>query len=453
MRVDCLVAEIGSTTTVVNAFNIHRGPVAFLGRGMYQTTVDSDVRVGLQEAIHDLKKNLNTDELTYDELLASSSAAGGLKITVHGLVYEMTARAAKEAALNAGANIHLITANRIDSDHIHRILEIKPNIIIIAGGTDFGEREVAYQNLLDVKDLGIPIIYTGNIANHDRIKKLDSKNIKIVENVYPRVDDFNIIPLREAIYEVFEKNIIHAKGMKHIFDMVGDVIIPTPGAVMEATLLLSETFGGVMTIDVGGATTDVHSVCEPKPEFSKYSEGEPRFKRTVEGDLGVFINRKLVIQTYKPLELERISGLSQDEIKEIIEGEPFIPVTEKGKKLIDLLTRACVHHALNRHIGDLKRVFTTNGFKVIPDGKDTTQVQSIFLTGGALLYANAPEKMVRDYLDKSETKLAPDRHAKIFLDHDYIFASLGVLSRKYKEQARKLLIETIRVKEEVTDVS
>jgi len=453
MKVDCLVAEIGSTTTVVNAFNIHQGPVAFLGRGMHQTTVDSDVRVGLQEAILDLKKNLKTEELTYDELLASSSAAGGLKITVHGLVYEMTAKAAKEAALNAGANIHLITANRIDSDHIRHILEIKPNIIIIAGGTDFGEKEIAFQNLIDVKDLGIPIIYTGNIANHDRIKKLESSNIKIVENVYPRVDDFNIIPLREAIYEVFEKNIIHAKGMKHIFEMVKDVIIPTPGAVMDATLLLSEIFNGVMTIDVGGATTDIHSVCEPKLEFSRYSEGEPRFKRTVEGDLGVFINRPLVRNTFKPLELERLSGLAAEEITKIILEEPFIPITEKGKKLIDLLTRACVHQALNRHIGDLKRVFTTNGFKVIPDGKDTTQVQSIFLTGGALLYANEPKKMVQDYLDKSQTKLAPDPHAKIYLDHDYIFASLGVLSRKYKEQAKKLLMQTIRFQKEARDVS
>ena len=46
-----------------------------------------------------LKKQLNCHELTYKELFASSSAAGGLKITVHGLVYEMTAKAAKEAKL------------------------------------------------------------------------------------------------------------------------------------------------------------------------------------------------------------------------------------------------------------------------------------------------------------------------------------------------------------------
>ena len=449
MRIDCLVAEIGSTTTVVNAFCLHSGPVEFLGRGMHQTTVDTDVNFGLKQAIEELKKNMNVDKIEYDEMFASSSAAGGLKITVHGLVYEMTAKAAKEAALNAGANIHLITANRLEEEHILEIQRIKPNIIIIAGGTNFGEKEVAYQNLMDVIPLGIPIIYTGNIANHERIKKLNSPLVRIVENVYPRVDDFNIIPLREAIYQTFEENIIHAKGMQNIFKMVNQKIIPTPGAVMESTLLLHEMMDQVMTIDVGGATTDVHTVCDAKPEFQKYSEGEPRFKRTVEGDLGVYVNRSLVHHSFKKGELEHALNLSQEEIQQMILDEPFIPITENGKKMIDLMTRQCVHLALDRHIGDLRRVFTTNGMKVIPDGKDASLVKSIFLTGGALLYATNPEKMVQDYLMKQSTKLIPDQHAKIYLDHEYIFASIGVLSLKYPEQAKILLKKTIRDEGEV----
>ena len=448
MRIDCLVAEIGSTTTVVNAFQLHGKDVKFLGRGMHQTTVDTDVNLGLNRAIEALKQSLNVEELIYDELLASSSAAGGLKITVHGLVYEMTAKAAKEAALNAGANLHLITANRIDSDHIDHIKKIKPNMIIIAGGTDYGEKEVAFQNLCDVVGLNIPIIYTGNIANHSRIQALNKAHVRIVDNVYPRVDDFNIIPLRKAIYETFEENIVHAKGMKRIFEMVNDTIIPTPGAVMDATLMLDELFQGVMTIDVGGATTDVHSVVDPKGEYLKYHDGEPRFKRTVEGDLGVYVNRKHVIKTFKQGELERLMQMTSDEIMAIAEEEPFIPQTKKGIELIYHLTRQCVHQALDRHIGDLKRVFTTNGMKVIPEGKDTTQVKSIFFTGGALLYAENTNEMITSYLEKRPTKLAPDASVSVYIDHDYIFASLGVLSQKYPEQAKKLLLQTIHYKGE-----
>lgn len=443
MKIDVLVAEIGSTTTVVNAFNMHQKPISFLGRGMYKTTVDTDVREGLHHAIEDLKKNLGISDLEYGELYASSSAAGGLKITVHGLVYEMTAKAAKEAALNAGGNIHLITANRLEPSHIDNIKNIKPNMIIISGGTDYGEKEVAYQNLMDVKDLGIPIIYTGNIANHDRIRKLNQTHIKIVDNVYPRVDDYNIMPLREAIYQTFEEHIIHAKGMKDIFKMVNHGIIPTPGAVMETTLLLHEMFDGVMTIDVGGATTDIHTVCEARPEFLRMLEGEPIMKRTVEGDLGVYINRDRVFETYRKEDLKRYFPYDVSTLEHIIKHEPFIPISEEGKIVIDILTHRCVELALDRHIGDLKRVFTTNGYKVIPQGKDVREVKAIFLTGGALLYRDNNVAMLKDYLKSHPTKLVPDCEVSIYQDEHYIFASLGVLSRIYPDETKILLKETM----------
>ena len=443
MKIDCLVAEIGSTTTVVNAFNLF-DEVKFLGRGMHQTTVDTDVNIGLENAILDLKKQLNVNELTYKELFASSSAAGGLKITVHGLVYEMTAKAAKEAALNAGGNIHLITANRLEPYHIDQIKKISPNMIIIAGGTNYGEKEVSYQNLLDLKDLNIPIIYTGNIANHERIKNLKCDHIEIVDNVYPRVDDFNILPLREKIYDTFEKHIIHAKGMTHIFDLVNGKIIPTPGAVMDTTMLLDEMYDGVMTIDVGGATTDIHSVCDPKPEFQKFLEGEPRQKRTVEGDLGVYVNRKLVYGHMRKGELEKVLQMKENEVQELMEKEPFIPTSEKGKLMTSALLKTCISEALDRHVGDLKRVFTTNGLKVIPDGKDLSNVKAIFITGGALIFDPKSKTYIQTYLKKQTTKLIPSIETKIYMDHEYIFASLGVLSRVYKEQAKILLKQTMR---------
>ena len=106
MKIDVLVAEIGSTTTVVNAFNgIDTDHPLFIGQGQAPTSVlEGDVRIGLHQAIDDLGIALNAGQIEYEKLLATSSAAGGLKMTVHGLVYDMTVKAAKEAALGAGAN-------------------------------------------------------------------------------------------------------------------------------------------------------------------------------------------------------------------------------------------------------------------------------------------------------------------------------------------------------------
>jgi len=452
MHVDVLVAEIGSTTTLVNAFTIDENNPLFLGRGVSNTTVESDVNIGLNLAIYDLCKNLNVEEVTYTEMFATSSAAGGLRMTVHGLVYEMTVRASKEAALNAGANIHLVTANKITEENMEEIREINPNIILVAGGTDYGEKDTALLNIEKILDLDlkIPIIYAGNIENQKSIQKMFknkkmSNYLKIVENVYPRVDYLNILPLRKVIYETFEENIIHAKGMNNIFKIVNQKIMPTPGSVMESTMILHQKLGNIITIDVGGATTDIHSIAIPSDDFKLYQEGEPLSKRTVEGDLGVFINYKNVLKLFKNHDKFRENGLDDHDIEQIQKNYAYIPQNKIQEKFVFALTEKCVDIALDRHVGDSKRIFTSSGQKIIPEGKDLTQVQWVILTGGALINLEKTEKIVTNYIQKNPTKLLPLEGVKVVKDYDYIMASVGVLSLKYPGIAYKLLLKSFRI--------
>ncbi len=452
MKVDVLVAEIGSTTTIVNAFNLFNKEPEFLGRGVHATTVETDVRIGLENAINNLKKDLKVDTLQYDEMFATSSAAGGLRVSVHGLVYEMTVRAAKEAALNAGANIHFVSAGKLKHRDLNQILDIKPNIIIIAGGTDYGETETALYNAKKILELNldVPVIYCGNIENHSEIIELFEKYqksnlLRIVANVYPRVDDLNILPLRKAIYETFEKHIIHAKGMQHIKQMVNESIMPTPGAVMEATMLIHEYIGNVMTIDVGGATTDIHSVCEPSEEYQKFMEGEPISKRTVEGDLGVFINHKNILKLIDSTDLQNKLGCDNEKLDELIKNYKYIPKTSLEHKLVYELTKKCTELALDRHAGDLRRVYSSSGIKIIPEGKDLTMVTQIIYTGGALINLQNTEDIVSNYIIKNTRKLLPNKNVRIHKDHDYIMASIGVLSQKYKDESVRLLKKSLRI--------
>lgn len=173
MEIDVLVAEIGSTTTVVNAFHhIHTHQPVFLGQGQAATTVsEGDVRIGLENSIHDLQMQLEEDSITYKEMFATSSAAGGLKMTVHGLVFDMTARAAKEAALGAGAIVRFVTAGKLRRTDLKKLATENPNIILIAGGVDYGERETALDNAEKIAalQLPIPVIYAGNIENQEEI--------------------------------------------------------------------------------------------------------------------------------------------------------------------------------------------------------------------------------------------------------------------------------------------
>jgi len=461
MKIDVLIAEIGSTTTVVNAFdNLESENPVFLGQGQAPTSVkEGDVNIGLQAAIEDMKKNLHieNENLEYRHMLATSSAAGGLRMTVHGLVYDMTVKAAKEAALGAGANIHLITAGKLSKVDMIKLDRIKPNIILIAGGVDYGERETALYNseIIAASDLDIPVIYAGNIAVADDVKLIfesysKEKNLHVVPNVYPKIDILNIEPTREVIQDIFEKHITEAKGMEKIREMVNGPIIPTPGAVMKASKILKDEIGDLVTIDVGGATTDIHSVTEGTEKVKKVLvEPEPVAKRTVEGDLGVFINKRNIVDIIKIENLEKELNMTFEDIENFTNSDIAIPESEEHKRFIERLTKEAVIVSINRHAGGYRTYFggKTN---TLAFGKDLTGVKWIVGTGGALTRLTAREEILNSISQFNRVdKLLPTAEAQVLIDNDYIMASLGVLSSLYKEAAVKLLLKSLKFNENV----
>lgn len=454
MKIDVLVAEIGSTTTVVNAFDgINTENPVFWGQGQAPTSVDEgDVRIGLQGAIDDLCKNKGVDSVEYDDMLATSSAAGGLKMTVHGLVYDMTAKAAKEAALGAGGIIHYITAGKLRRTDLKNIKDVNPNLILIAGGVDYGERDTAIDNAEMIRSMGlnVPIIYAGNVENQDEMELIfdeeSGQKLYNVENVYPKIDDLNVEPCRKVIQNAFEDHIIHAPGMSHVRDMVSGPIVPTPGAVMQCTKLLNEYIGNVIVLDVGGATTDLHSVTEDSDQIARLLVNpEPKAKRTVEGDLGVYVNRDKVIESIGMEKLEE--DLPGIDIEKTLESYIAIPRTEDEFKLVERLTEEAVLRAVERHAGTIRYVYGPSGRMTIAEGKDLTQVKYIVGTGGAL--TRLPHRIeIMEKITKgndSGLMLVPGEHAEILVDNDYIMASLGALAMKYSEAAAKLLAKSLGI--------
>ena len=445
MEVDVLVAEIGSTTTVVNAFTFSKSP-QFIGQGQSATTVlDGDVTIGLKKAIKDLETGLG-EKLNWKEMLAASSAAGGLKMCVHGLVYDMTVRAAKEAALGAGAVLKYASAGKLTRSDITKVKEIDPNIILVAGGVDYGERDTALFNFEKLTDScpDVPFIYAGNVQNQDEVKLIAAeKNIRvyIAENVYPGVDELNVEPTRKIIQDVFEEHIIHAPGMTEIRSMINGRIMPTPGAVMAAAKLLAEEIGDLIVFDVGGATTDLHSVTDGSLEIAELMiSPEPRAKRTVEGDLGVFVNIPHIVDRIGLEELKR----EFPRATELIENAKPIPETDEEKAFVEKLTGIAISSALERHAGKLIDYYGPAGKKTIAQGKDLTAVKYLIGTGGALTRLTNRIKIMESVLEKETSmRLGPRTGAKILVDNNYIMASLGVLSEVYQDEALSLMKSSI----------
>ena len=455
MKIDVLVAEIGSTTTVVNAFDKVNSPCpVFAGQGQAPTSVgEGDVNIGLHNAIDNLSFNLKTDSIEYGELIATSSAAGGLRMTVHGLVYDMTVRAAKEAALGAGANIKQVTSGKLRKSDLNKLMQINPNIILVAGGVDYGERETALYNaeLIANLNLDIPVIYAGNVENQDDVKDLfknSRSELYIVENVYPKIDELNVEPTRKVIQDVFEKHIVHAPGMQRVREMVTGSIIPTPGAVMVASKLLYDDIGDLMTLDVGGATTDVHSVTEGNEEVSRILiSPEPLAKRTVEGDLGVYVNMHNVVDMVGKEKLEEELNLSPEELQNLIDNHKPIPKTDLEKAFVEKLTLHAAVTAVKRHAGIFRYLYGSGGRTTVAEGKDLTRVKYIIGTGGALTRLPHRVDIMREIpLSNKGHELLPNKDVEILVDNDYIMASLGILSKEYPQAALRLLKNSLNIK-------
>lgn len=453
MKVDVLVAEIGSTTTVVNAFHrLGEAQPVFLGQGQAPTSVlQGDVCVGLQGAMDDLCRCQGWPDLQYDAMLATSSAAGGLRMTVHGLVYDMTVRAAREAALGAGANLHLVTAGIMQEEDLEDLRDINPNLILIAGGTDYGERKTALENARLIRELGlnVPVIYAGNVQNQARVQRIFADapaECYVVENVYPRLDELNIEPARKVIHQVFEKHIIHAPGMERVRTMVTGSIIPTPGAVMECAKLLYELVGDLVVLDVGGATTDVHSVTEGSEEIASIQlSPEPMAKRTVEGDLGVFVNARSMAKQIGMHNLEKEIGRDP---APIFAHYKAIPDTPEQFLLTETLAWHAASDALERHCGRFRYTYGSNGRQTFAEGKDLTNVKYLVATGGALTRLPGRKAIMERlcHLNDGGKLLFPKaQNLRLLEDRQYYMASLGVLSRYHREAAVALLKQDMEV--------
>ncbi len=452
MHVNVLVAEIGSTTTIVNAFDgLGSTTPRFVAQGKAPTTVmDGDVRIGLQNAVDDLLLNTGEHALTYDRMLASGSAAGGLRMTVHGLVRDMTVRAAEAAALGAGAIIVQTTAGKMNEFDLEDLSVSRPNLILLAGGTDYGERETAVYNMrvLAESKIKTPVIYCGNIQNRTIIKRIAEENgipLSVADNVYPRLDELNVESVRKVIHAMFEKHIVNAPGMEHIRDMVNGSILPTPGSVMLASQLLYDEIGDLAVIDIGGATTDVHSVTDGSPEIvSMMTSPEPKAKRTVEGDLGLYINAHNLVDRIGMETLDRELGIDTASVMQY-----YLPIPQSTNQF-RLTERLCLEAglvALDRHAGKLRHLYTPQGRRTIAEGKDLTSIKWIVGTGGALTRLPHHESILRTIADcnKSKMQLLPSPgNVRVLFDNDYIMASIGVLSKEDPESALRLMKESIR---------
>ncbi len=450
-----LMIDFGSTFTKLTAVDTEKEDI--IGTSSHFTTVATDITIGYHNALKALYNKIG--QVKFDKIISCSSAAGGLKMCAIGLIEELTVEAAKRVCLGAGAKVDLVYSHHINRHEVERIVEEKIDIILLAGGTDGGNSECVIHNatMLGKAGITIPIIYAGNKSCVDEIEDIFNEyhlNGYVCENVMPQINVLNIPSAREKIREIFLKNIIVAKGIKKIEDEIDKVILPTPEAVLNACNLLSKGYmheaglGELVALDIGGATTDVYSMC---PASAKRADvivkglEEPYAKRTVEGDLGMRYSALGVLKALTPEEIRMIKeDENVDMEKELLMRHNNVDVVYKDddyEENVDLLIGGvCADKGMGRHVGKLEELYSPMGTIYTQTGKDLTQIEYVIGTGGILVNSKNPVKIMSKVTgDRSKYLELRPLNPRYLLDADYIFAAMGLLSQEDPLLALKIM--------------
>jgi len=438
-----LSIDFGSTYTKLTAIDLDKEEIISTARAM--TTVKTNVLTGFNMAFEKLTKDLKDKLKDYEivKKVACSSAAGGLKIIAIGLVPELTTEAAKKAALSSGGRVVKTYAFRLSPEDMEEISSLDYDILLLTGGTNGG---IAENNIKK------PIIIAGNEEVKEEVEKIfKSHNIEYYssENVMPVVNKINVLPVKEVIREVFMTNIIKAKGMESIQEIVGNIIMPTPTAVMMAAEVFSQDGNDTIVIDIGGATTDVHSIGAGLPKANNIQlKGmeEPYSKRTVEGDLGM---RYSALALYEATSLNKIreylgSKDSKINIRENFEfrheNPDFVSETEDDIIFDEMMAMLCTEIAIDRHVGTLESIFSPMGTLFVQSGKDLTDVKYVIGTGGIINNSRDPKKILDLclYDENNPLDLKP-KYPKFLVDKTYIMSAMGLLASDYPDIAYRIM--------------
>ena len=353
-----LCVDFGSTFTKAVLIDPSEGSV--LAAASVPTTVGTDVLDGYRSICETIAA---AGFPPADEVLACSSAGGGLRLAVVGYERSVTAEAGHRVGLSAGAKIVHVAAGPMTTAQVAELRAARPGVILLVGGTDGGNAQVLLHNAsrLARARMGAPVVVAGNIEARAQVGlALESTGRRFVltDNVLPQIGVINPDGARGAIRQMFLRHVIGGKHLSKGPRFAAMVRAPTPDAMLRGIETLAAAADGdggdVLVFDVGGATTDVYSVISPEGEdavLRKEVVAPLWHARTVEGDLGMRWNAYGITQAAAMEKL--LSGPDLERLQSWaarVETDPaYLPVGDDEVELDLTLARVAALTAVRRH--------------------------------------------------------------------------------------------------------
>jgi uncharacterized protein (TIGR01319 family) len=465
-----LATDCGSTTTKAILIRRRDDQWRLIARGEAPTTVEApfdDVTVGVLNAASELEELTGGSFVHKGRLklgdrgdgaelyVSTSSAGGGLQMLVTGVVKAMTAESAQRAALGAGAiviDVLAVDDGREDHERIERIRSLRPDMILVSGGTEGG----TISHLLDAAEIlraaapkprlgrgfQLPIIYAGNTEARPAFADIlgGAAKLTFVENLRPTLERENLEPAREAIHQLFLEHVMaQAPGYDKLLEWTNAPVMATPAAVGDMVKLAAAAQNlNVLAVDIGGATTDVFSVFDGQ------------FTRTVSANLGMSYSISNVLAESGLGGIARWIPFAADEadlrnrLRNKMIRPTTVPQTNDDLLLEQAVAREALRLAFAQHRqlavglkGVQRRRTVGEAFSQETGGEslvDMMRLNLIIGSGGVLSHAPRREQAALMMIDAFQ----PEGITQLAVDSIFMMPQLGVLAQVMPQAAHEV---------------
>jgi hypothetical protein len=287
-----LAIDVGSVTTRATLFDVVEGHYRFIAAGQAPSSATApfkDISEGVRQAIENLqaitgRKFLGDDHHLImpaqegngvDSFAATLSAGPAIKTAIVGLLNDVSVESVQRLARTTYARVvETIGLNdqRKPDAQIDSLLRQRPDLILIAGGTDEGatrsvERLIETVGLacyLMPEDKRPALLFAGNAKMTAKVQaslKNLVASLTISPNLRPSLEVENLQPAQHALADVYtqiRRN--QMGGVDELNAWAGGTLMPTAHAESRIIRFLSQVYDsskGILGVDVGASAVTV----------------------------------------------------------------------------------------------------------------------------------------------------------------------------------------------------
>ena len=287
-----LAVDVGTVTTRAALFDVVEGSYRFIASGHSPSTAGApykDLSEGVHHAIEDLqlitgRKFLGEEQRLIipandgkgvDIFAATFSAGPAMKTVVVALLNDVSVESAQRLARTTYARVvDTIGLNdkRKTEQQIDTLLRLRPDLILVAGGTDNGAT-LSVRHLIETIGLACyilpsenrPVVLFAGNKNMAGEVKTSLQNLtsalSISPNIRPNLEMEDLQPAQNALatlYPQVRRN--QMSGVDELNNLAGNTLMPTAYAEGRIIRFLSQVYDsakGILGVDLGASAASV----------------------------------------------------------------------------------------------------------------------------------------------------------------------------------------------------